>query len=270
MRMQNPGDILIQKKEAFAAKVKELAKSHYFIASIHVHTTNSDGTVSPETMADMAVKHNIFIAITDHTTIPDFSSFNKQQQERIIPGIEITSSEHIDVIAYFDDYKELKGFYEQSIRPCKIGPFKTSIPINDLIQLLGEKRCIVNVPHIHYPSDPFRLNFFKALKRGIITKKSLQRIHLIEVFNAYHDAKNLKSNLELVRRLQKHPAVGADAHTAGTLLNGLVYCRAATKKEFLKKLQKGEFRMIARKTNFLDNILPFYKQIILHLRSFIR
>ena len=89
----------------------------YYI-DMHIHTTASDGMLTPEEVVDWAVKKKIqAIAITDHDTISGVAKaiqYSKIYRNFVvIPGIEISCSyndEDVHILGYFIDYKspELK------------------------------------------------------------------------------------------------------------------------------------------------------------------
>lgn len=89
---------------------------------LHVHTTASDGTFSPE----QAVRHAAHlglkaIAITDHDTvtgIPDALEESKSVAVEVVPGIEMGSDvggQDIHILGYFIDYQSrwLANYLEQ-------------------------------------------------------------------------------------------------------------------------------------------------------------
>lgn len=78
------------------------------VADLHLHTTHSDGTFSPQRLVDEAKACGLAcIALTDHDTvsgIPETASAAKAAGIEFIPGIELTA--HVDerefhVLAYF-------------------------------------------------------------------------------------------------------------------------------------------------------------------------
>jgi predicted metal-dependent phosphoesterase TrpH len=93
----------------------------YLKGDFHMHTTASDGKLSPEELVLKAVSCGVdIIAITDHDTIDALEtciSLGKKNKLKIIPGVELTTvhnGESIHVLGYFRDesYKkpELKDF----------------------------------------------------------------------------------------------------------------------------------------------------------------
>ncbi len=80
---------------------------------LHVHSTASDGTLSPAQVAETAVSHNLTaIALTDHDTIdgiPEIMSCKAASSIEIIPGIELScyyENREIHILGLFADYQD--------------------------------------------------------------------------------------------------------------------------------------------------------------------
>ncbi|WP_425447506.1 PHP domain-containing protein [Dethiothermospora halolimnae] len=79
---------------------------------LHMHTTSSDGILSPEEVVDTAVKKGLkAIAITDHDTVEGIAKAIDRSKEYknflVIPGIELScdyKNNEIHILGYFIDY----------------------------------------------------------------------------------------------------------------------------------------------------------------------
>ena len=83
-------------------------------ADLHIHTTFSDGTLSPEEVVKVAKKAGLkTIAITDHDVVAGIDGAKKKGDElgvEVIPGIEFsaeTLDAEVHILGYFIDYHSL-------------------------------------------------------------------------------------------------------------------------------------------------------------------
>ncbi|HNZ87687.1 MAG TPA: PHP domain-containing protein, partial [Methanofastidiosum sp.] len=81
---------------------------------LHVHTTASDGLLSPTEIINKAKESNLdTIAIADHDTIDGITEGMEAAENhgiRLIPALEISArhEKQIHMLGYFVDYKDLK------------------------------------------------------------------------------------------------------------------------------------------------------------------
>lgn len=82
----------------------------YLKGDFHMHTTASDGKLSPESLILEAVKsHTDIIAVTDHDTIDGLESAiaaGMKYNIKVIPGVELSTihnGESIHILGYFKD-----------------------------------------------------------------------------------------------------------------------------------------------------------------------
>jgi len=81
---------------------------------LHTHSTESDGSFTPEEIIDLAIKNALsVVALTDHDTVAGIANFIKYTENKnIIPisGVEISSTlknKEIHIVGLFVDYKNL-------------------------------------------------------------------------------------------------------------------------------------------------------------------
>lgn len=84
-------------------------------ADLHVHTSFSDGTCSPEEVVTLAKKNGISkIAITDHDVVDGIDPARKKGEElgvEVIPGIEFTTEAQdteLHILGYFINHSDPK------------------------------------------------------------------------------------------------------------------------------------------------------------------
>lgn len=74
--------------------IKELLKNlkkedYYKKANLHIHSSYSDGILSPEEVLNRAVEKNLqYISITDHNTIKAYENINNSFNINLLTGIE--------------------------------------------------------------------------------------------------------------------------------------------------------------------------------------
>ncbi|MDD5312180.1 MAG: PHP domain-containing protein [Dehalococcoidia bacterium] len=109
---------------------------------LHLHTTASDGRLTPAELVDLAVKKGIeVIAITDHDSVSGVEAATaaalKYPELKVIPGVEINTdyiSGEVHVLGYFINYHDraLNAALEK-IRESRVGRAQKMInKLNDL------------------------------------------------------------------------------------------------------------------------------------------
>lgn len=84
-------------------------------ADLHLHTTFSDGRLTPHQLLDLSKKSGLtIISITDHDNvgaIPEAIKYGNKIGVQVIPGVEISADldeQEIHILGYFIDYKNRK------------------------------------------------------------------------------------------------------------------------------------------------------------------
>ena len=203
---------------------------------IHCHTNVSDGKNTAEEMIKQARKLKIGISITDHNEVSSSVKACKEL-EFAIPGIEVTSSDAIDFLAYFYDYRNLEDFYNKHIKghhlSAKIFNLrKLKWNSAELLDDLSKHNCIIILPH------PFTLrpkNSFIFMNKN---KGLLKHVHGIEVINSVM-RQNLNEKAVLwAKDLDKGVTGASDAHNVRYLGGALTASHAETVDDFLDNIVK--------------------------------
>ncbi len=113
---------------------------------LHVHTTASDGLLTPQQVMDAAVEMGLLgIAITDHDTVEGLEpalqyKVGKRLSIDFIPGIEMNTEaygEEIHILGYFIDYKNT--FLKQRLTEIRDSRYVRAKKIIDKLKVMGIK-----------------------------------------------------------------------------------------------------------------------------------
>lgn len=267
----NPAHIeIIDEKDEYWDRVRLLQKEHYVLYDLHVHSSCSDGYHSVQKIVDHCIEKGIKVALTDHNVITDWSRLTEKEESVILPAIEVTSSEGVDILCYFFNWTDLETFYRTLVAPFRIASYKLSHSAGRLLKESANYRCLVTIPHPEYPADPLRTNFFKMYRQDLLGEKELSAITCLEVFNSRRNH-NLPSNaMNLLQKLAVHPVAGSDAHMVSAVGHSLIAARADTHEAFLNSLAAGRFIAIATSTGVISRTAPRFKMAWLHIKGLIR
>lgn len=258
---------IFQDRQAYLVRRESLQRQGYFLADLHVHSSQSDGLHSLKDVAAHGASLGLSLAVTDHNRIPDLRGLSAGELACIIPAIEVTSREYVDILCYFYDFPALREFFQTIVEPNRLRPYMLSLSCREILAALQSRKCLVTIPHPDYPADRLRSNFMGLLAAGGLDEAALDAIHGIEVFNASRDKAACLEKVRLAGLLGKVPLVGSDAHTMSAVGDSLVYCRAASHVEFLDKLAVGEVHCIAMPTGLAGRSMPRLKMAWLHIKG---
>lgn len=132
----------------------------------HVHTTSSDGVLSPSDVVKRAYRNNVkYLAITDHDTLTGLNEASEESLKydiTLIPGVELSTqhnNESVHILGFFkdDDFKneelikELDNIKSHRILRAKKMIIKLKEEFNIEInfeKILKEARDTIARPHI--------------------------------------------------------------------------------------------------------------------------
>lgn len=132
---------------------------------LHIHTTYSDGSLSPEELVDSAIQAELTtIAITDHDNVLGYYAAKKYAEDnqkpiKVIPGIEINTfykNQEIHVLGYFMDLDNLE--FAEMIEKQRRARKNQAQEIASRLQKIGInvtyddiKRCVIEHGSIGRP-----------------------------------------------------------------------------------------------------------------------
>ena len=167
--------------------VKAIKGEFNMIFDLHIHTTYSDGLLTPYQVVDLAIKKGVDgIAITDHDTIlgiePAVQYSKNMGNFYVIPGIEfgcVYKDEEVHILGYFIDYKS----YDIINITEKLKKFRVlrGLEMIEKVNSLGMDLSVDEVKSLSKEDYIGRPHIARVLiKRGYINN-----IH--EAFNKYLD-----------------------------------------------------------------------------------
>lgn len=143
-------------------------------ADLHIHTTASDGLLSPEEVVLWAARKQLSaVAITDHDTIKGVQGamdFSKDYNIEVVPGIEF-SSEHMDeeihILGYYIDYQ--KSWLQEKLDEMYQSRYNRAIKMVDKLNSLGIEVSLEQVKSIAESGTIGRPHIARAmLEKGYI------------------------------------------------------------------------------------------------------
>jgi predicted metal-dependent phosphoesterase TrpH len=246
---------------------KWLIGQGYKCVDMHYHTVYSDGAATIDQVLEKIRKLGIGVAITDHCEIKgSLEIFEKKKKEDfIIPGIEVTSDENVDVLFYFYGKEEMIDFFNKEILPLRIKMIhatKIKLPLDEVMALERKYNCITSLPH------PFGY----ALRTGVkdLFEKHEEILKHNKVFEAINGGNSRKQNLRSVEYIEKYKkgiTGGTDGHSIYPLGNIITCSKADTVKEFLENITQKNNIVIGTETKH-GKVGEFGKIAVNKIRNF--
>lgn len=234
-------------------------------ADLHIHSTYSDGKLSPEQIVIKASKLNLSaISITDHDTIdgilPAISMAKKLGDIEIIPGVEISTDyqeNEIHILGYFIDYD---SNYLKNV--LNILQTKRELRIKKIVKKLNDIGIFITLKDVNKISKGpsiGRPHIAEALKRKNYAKTITEAFDLylgqngkayvprekLSPFDAIKIIKKSKGipilahpghlrKIEIINKLVKHGLAGLEVyHKDHNNKQSLFYSQFAKKSELL-------------------------------------
>jgi len=216
------------------------------VVDMHSHTNISDGRNPVEEIIEKSKKLNIGISITDHNEIE--ATIKACKSTFAIPGIEATSSDAIDFLFYFYNYKELEEFYHKYIKHKHIKSRgfdlrKLDLGTEELLECVRKYNCVVVLPH------PFTFrpkNSYKYMQKN---PNMLKYVDGIETINSVMNIYANERATSWAKELNMAATGGSDAHMKRFLGRAITASYAETTEEFLDNIKKKENIVVGRSLN---------------------
>jgi len=176
---------------------------------LHMHTKASDGFLNIKFLKEHLKEKNHLISITDHNEIRKSIKIYEEKDINSIPGIEIGCEDGMEILAYFEDPKELEEFYRVYLEPYrnKFRMAKTYKSWEYYLETLKEFDTHLSLPHLNGYAQK---NYVKNKK---YLEELIQKVDSIETYNhALGKNRNLKAQ-EIRKKFDLKATFGSDAHT---------------------------------------------------------
>ncbi|MDO7975521.1 hypothetical protein M5Z94_01210 [Oceanotoga teriensis] len=230
----------------------------------HNHTVLSpcaDITMTPEIYNDILSSSSIdWISITDHNSAENMYSFNFQLNKigiKLIPGIEVQTSEEVHIIIYFKYIKECIKFskiIENTLIIKNYDPEKLGYQI-----LVNEKSEFIDIKSSPYLGSSSNLTVEEVYNLSKKFKSIIYPAHIFRAFGLIYqlglpleldfDAVEVKNEDELIKAQKlgyKRFIYGNDSHFPDQLKNPscILECESRTFDELKKSLYNGKVKPI--------------------------
>ncbi len=176
---------------------------------LHLHTKASDGFLDVKFLKSFLKEKNHLISITDHNEIRKSIKSFEVESINLIPGIEIGCQDGMEILAYFEDPKELEEFYKVYLEPYKnrYRMAKSYKSWEYYIEVLKKFKTHTSLPHLNgYAQKNF-------IRNKEYLEKIIKSVDSIETYNHSLDkGRNLKAR-EIRKKYDLKATFGSDAHT---------------------------------------------------------
>lgn len=149
------------------------------LIDLHVHSTASDGSLTPTEVADEAINMGLCaIALTDHDTVDGISeiiSYTKDKNLEIVPGIELScyyNNREIHILGFYPDFKSEE--LNNELKALKKAREDRNIKMVELMQKDGINITMEKLLHGNPKSVITRAHFARVLvEEGVCKDKEI-------------------------------------------------------------------------------------------------
>jgi len=244
---------------------RQLRAEGYTCIDIHSHSNYSDGINKVSTILKKVRKLGIGLALTDHNEIKgSIAAYLSRNDTPIIPGIEVTTKESIDLLLYFYSLSGLIEFYEKYIKNYKhINPCaKTKQSITTILEASEKYNCLCIAAH---PCVRVLKNLQKNLAKHHLSPL-LNNIEGIEVINSTMKRVVNRRAILLAKNLDAIFTGGSDAHSLGEFGKTVTCVRGNSIEEILNSIKKKQNIVIGKEVKLPFSLVRHTSIAAFHLR----
>jgi len=245
--------------------INGLKNEGYTCVDMHIHSHYSDGFNRIFTILKKCKRKKIGVAIADHNEIKGSLEASKQKDILIIPAIELTSKEGIDLLVFFYSFNDLKKFYNKEIKKNIDKKKILSRLTKSLIKILDDcnkYKCLTCLPH---PFAYAYKNVSRFLKKNY--NRKIISTDAIEVINGENTRKRNLNAIEWKKKFNKLMTAGSDAHIRSEIGNVVTCCKADNIKDFLDEIKKKKSIVIGKETRLTKRVISHFSSLRKRVRT---
>jgi predicted metal-dependent phosphoesterase TrpH len=232
-------------------RLKMLNGLGYKCVDLHYHTKYSDGQHGVKISVKKAKRLNLGVAITDHNEIRGAVNAYRMKQCTIIPGVEITSREFYDILAYFYDINDLIEFYVKYLKGNELkqgmtNMWRLKLSFIRLLDYAEKYNCVLA------PAHPFMIkpkNSFDILQEeyGL-----LKRFDAVEAINGGMTTTQNLNCFNWAQKLDKPMIGGSDGHSVSIMGSVVNAVKEDSVEGILNSILKKKHILIGKGFNLLS------------------
>ena len=226
---------------------------------MHVHTNHSDGLIRVPDLFAYLKHRNLSAAVTDHNTIAGVEEAYTYPEaaERVIPGIEVSSSDGPHILVYFDRLSDLRTYYVSAVdgHQGACPHMATDLSTEQIVRDASEAGGVVIAAHPYGYAMLIR-GVMKAVDTGLISPDVLTYVDGLEVIcGGLSHTLNLRAEAYATAH-NLCMTGGSDAHTLREVGRAVTTASDADSiPVFLEQLRQHMTDVVGCERNPGDNIL---------------
>lgn len=226
---------------------------------MHVHTNYSDGLIRVPDLFAYLKRRNLSVAVTDHNTIAGVEEAYTYPEaaERIIPGIEVSSSDGPHILVYFDRLSDLRTYYASFVdgHQGACPHMATGLSTEQIVRDAAGAGGLVIAAHPYGYAMLIR-GVMKAVDAGLVSPAVLEYVDGLEVLCG---GLSHTLNLRAEAYATEHGLCmtgGSDAHTLREIGRAVTIASDADSvPAFLELLRQRKTHVVGCERNPGENIL---------------
>ena len=252
--------------------LRKLRKQGLTYVDMHCHTSETDSSAKVFLTIKKAQLLKMGLAITDHNNINAVLKAQKNKKLLLIPGIEVTSYDYMDLLLYFYNVSELKEFYLKYVhknkRPNRGFDFnRLKFTMKELLGITNKYNCLKAIAHPYAPYPQNSFSFFNNQKN----KRLIKKFEAVEVMNSLMGRERNEKAKKWTDSINKSYIGGSDAHSIHHLGKTLTISESENIESFLDSIKKKKNFVMGEElvglTSFYSSLIVFKNNLRLRVQK---